>query len=145
MNESFGLEARFVGYSDSSRSGPRITFSIADRADLEKFVGCEGKRYMLAGQQISDDETPAVEQPAPKPEKLGPMAMLAVRWCKDVAFQNWIGADSEAGAKARVLCLCGVQSRRDIDSDKYAPSRFTVLIRKPFAEHLTSLGRQEVT
>lgn len=75
----------------------------------------------------------AVESKAP----IGPLCKLAVQFCSDIAFQQWFDTsgypcDSEDDAKAHMLSICGITSRRELDTNSYAASIFHDLIRKPF-------------
>lgn len=119
LTPKYSGEVQFAGYTDSSRNGPRVTFRLDDRSDLEQFVGMEGKRYMLAIVEIGDDEQP-VQQPR---ERLGPLCEWAVMRCKEPKFWEFLNkeflggelVDSEEGAKKAILNLCKVTSRKEID------------------------------
>lgn len=93
-------------------------------------------------------------------KKLGGKAMLAVRLCKDPAFSEWVrpiydrhmggngnswgdvhpeqfggrteAARLEAWTRHVILAMCICNSRRDLDTDPFAGTRFEVLIRKPW-------------
>lgn len=77
-------------------------------------------------------------------EPIGPRCKLAVMWCKDPQFQDWmvinhlVGPDPD-GAAEGVRNLCGVASRRELDTDADAGAVFDELIRQPYASHLRSL------
>jgi len=144
MKTSFSGEVQLAGFSDSSRSGPRVTFRLADRADLESFVGLEGRRFMLAMVEVADDETPAVPQdelePAPEPvvqpaKGVGPLCKWVAIRCGEEAFQRWLGVNDEAGARQAVLAICGIASRKQIDEDPRVGAIFHERIRLPFWEH----------
>ncbi len=97
MKATFQGEVLFSGYGDSSRGGPRVTFRLADRDELERFVGMEGKRFACVLMEIADDETPAEpETPARKAaapvkrERMGPLCEWAVFRCGEPVFQSWI-------------------------------------------------------
>lgn len=164
---TFGGEVQFAGYSDSSRSGPRITFRMADRDELEAFIGKEGKRYMLAVVEIADDETAAAptppaapKAPAPRRERLAPLCEWAVMRCAEPEFQRWAAARWDSGdmaltvhpedvvpktreewAKYIVCLLCEVSSRKELDTNPDAAKRLHDLVRKPYAAWLE---RQQV-
>jgi hypothetical protein len=137
---SYSGEVQFAGYTDSSRSGPRITLRLAERADLESFVGCEGKRYMLALVEIGDDEQP-VEKP-----KGGERAKWCAIRCQEPEFQSWVVRNFRESAKAGmglnrkavdlaayiVRSVCEVESRAELDTDKGAAEVFDELIRRPW-------------
>lgn len=136
-------EVQFVTFADSSKGGPRITLRLQDRDELEAFVGMEGKRFMCVLVAIGDDEQP-VPPPAKAPaQKLGPLALSAVQFCKNPAFWQWINHESEEDAAQWLKLELGVASRRDIDGDKDAPARFRVLARE-FSEYTAAMQRQKV-
>jgi hypothetical protein len=147
MNPTYSGEVQFAGYSDSSRSGPRITLRLAERADLESFVGSEGKRYMLALVEIGADEQP-VEGPQSK--AAGPLCKWVAIRCKKPEFQDWViqqtggvysGSREEWAAKW-VRETCCVESRADIDGNVMAEHRLHALIRQPYANWLAAKGQQ---
>jgi len=145
-------EAQYVAYSDSSRNGPRITLRLPDREALEHFVGQDGRRVMVAIVLIGDDEhpepPPAVKEQraaaaragaVPSGARPGPLCMLAVQLCEMPAFWEFLAqfhgapAGKQSAVKA-VRDLCGVDSRRQLDSDHRAAALFHGLIRRPFME-----------
>jgi hypothetical protein len=137
ITPAFQGEVQFATYSDSSRSGPRITLRLHDRAELERFVGKEAKRFMCVLVEIGDDEQPV--QPAPQAEpkppaqRTGPKALLAVQLCKNPAFQRWlIGHEDEENAARALRKLCDIESRRELDMDPVASQRFEQHIRRPW-------------
>lgn len=74
---------------------------------------------------------------------VGPRCLLAVQWCKDPAFQEWIGEKlgvekDEGGARDAILRLCVVGSRRTLDDISDAGDTFDQLIRYPYQRHLRS-------
>lgn len=114
----FRGELRFVSYTDSSRSGPRLTFSLAERDGIQQFIGLEGKVLMAVMVLVGDDGRPAMPPgapaptPAPPPPEPGPppppaepkggsLARLAGMWCANDTFQDWLfGAYPGASAVA---------------------------------------------
>jgi len=155
---TFAGEVQFAGYSDSSRSGPRVTFRLADRDDLERFIGCEGKRYMAVLVEITDEETPAAE-PAPQRERMGPLCEWAVMRCKEPLFLSWCQEQITAErvpvthytrmywtlpvdqrAKHVLCAMCGVESRKDLDKDEAAKALLHERVRKPYAAWLAQQG-----
>ena len=128
MNEpTYSGEVQFAGYTDSSRSGPRVTLRLSDRADLDRFVGCEGKRYMLALVEIGDDEQ-AVAPPA-ESTPMGPLCKWAVQRQKDPAFIEWCGGYDP---RAYILRVCNITSRKQLDDGPGYAIAFHNQIRKPF-------------
>jgi len=136
ISTTFEGEVQFAAYTDSSRGGPRIALRLHDRAELEKFVGLEGKRFMCVLVAIADDEQPEPPRaaPAPKADKLGPLAMSAVQVCGNKRFQQWLGVDSAEAAGQYVKEVCEVSSRRELDTDAIAGHRFRVQIMARWAQ-----------
>ncbi len=63
--------------------------------------------------------------------RLSAWAALA---CKNPAFQRFLQVDSEPAAVAKLRALCGIESRRELDSDTEAAQRFHEVIRKPYIQ-----------
>lgn len=150
VKPTFSGEVQFAGYADGSRGGPRVTLRLTDRAELEKFVGMEGRRFMAVLVEIGDDETP-VEEPAPsrtavRRERMAPLCEWAVMRCGEEPFQRWAAGHPDAPkyskdtptetAKAAVLHFTGVESRRDLDNNERAAQALHALVRKPYAAWL---------
>ena len=145
----FAGEVQFAGYADGSRGGPRVTMRLADRSELEKFVGMEGKRFMAVLVEIGDDEQP-VAAPAPAPavrrERMAPLCEWSVMRCGEAPFQRWAAGHPEAPkyrketpaetAKAAILFFTGVESRRDLDTNEQAAQALHVAVRRPYAAWL---------
>lgn len=169
MKPTFQGEVQFAGYADGSRGGPRVTLRLADRDELEKFIGMEGKRFMAVMVQIADDETPA-EPAAPRRatpvKRHGPLCQWAVERCGEPVFQSWLrpqydralgGNGSGWGdvtpmddfggnfAEYTAHCikvLCKVESRKEFDTDLAAGERFKTLVMRPYAAWLKVNGVQ---
>ena len=81
-------------------------------------------------------------EPEPTKEKLGPLCMLAVQWCDDPVFIDWMYekysplVTSPVEAKQYVLDLCNVTSRKELDTNPAAEKKFHDLIRKPYQAYL---------
>ena len=136
---TFEGEVQFAAYTDSSRGGPRIALRLHDRAELEKFVGLEGKRFMCVLVAIADDEQPeppraAAPAPAPPAAKLGPLALSAVQMCANPRFQAWLGVDTAEAAGDYLKDVCQVASRRDLDTDEEAGRRFRTEVMARWAQ-----------
>jgi len=141
-------ELQFVTYSDSSRGGPRVTFRLADRDELQKFIGLEGRRLMGALVLLSDDETPAEPPGPPAPAKTDkPIAKWLALRCKEPEFQAWLTSCGdfsepldEALCRKLVCAWCRVQSRGDIDGNAEAERLFQSRIRGPWSKHRIATG-----
>ena len=156
VRTTFQGETQFAGYADSSRGGPRITLRLADRADLEKFIGCEGKRYMAVLVEIGDDEKPAAApspapQKSPARERMAPLCEWAVMACKTQTFQRWAfeqpkalkltrGLSMEEQARSLILSVCGVSSRKSLDTEPAAAKKLHEFVRKPYVKWLQEQG-----
>jgi hypothetical protein len=146
MTPTFSGELQFRCYSDSSRQGPKITFSVFDREALESFIGKEGKRYMAVLVEIGDDEQPRQPEPAKAEElKGGPLAKLAGMWCQSKDFQEWIGVPNQAEARLFILEECGIDSRAELDHNHLAADIFHRSIREPYSKWLTVIGKSACT
>lgn len=153
VKPTFSGEFQFIAYTDSSSAGPCVRFRLSDRAELEKFVGKESRRFMAVLVEVGDDEQPVepvAKAPAPAPsvkrERMAPLCEWAVMRCAEAPFQRWAAGHPEAPkyrketpaetAKAAVLHLCGVESRRDLDTDAQAAQALHSLVRKPYSAWL---------
>lgn len=162
MQPTFSGEVRFKSYADSSSSGARVTFTLDDRDHLAKFVGLEGKRYMLAIVEIGDDEKP-VQQPTKEP--IGALCQWAVQRCKEELFFQFIrpkydvfmGGDGEGWGdidpvdmskqefcRHAVLVFSECDSRKELDTNQNAGERFKELIMRPYQRyHLAAGGKAQ--
>lgn len=144
-------EMLFIGYSDTSRNGVRITFALPDRESLEPFVTAKaGKRYMAVLVELGDDENPVPQEK--KRERLGPLCEWAVKRCKESLFWEFLNNDpafsgsdevtNEEEAKEEILFLCSINSRKELDTDASAGQWFKRNIMEHYGEWLQ---RREVT
>lgn len=145
---TFAGEVQLRRWSESSTQGVQVTFALAESSDLDKFKGLDGKRFMAVLVQIGDDEQP-VEPGETRNKKerepLGDLCWRAVQWCKEPEFWRWMCSmnlmcDSEDAASRFVKSVCGVGSRKDLDTDKEAARKFHQYIRGPYQKHLIARG-----
>jgi hypothetical protein len=155
---TFAGEVQFRRYSDTSTQGTQIVLALPDREALQSFIGLEGKRFMAVLVQIGDDEQPVIANPliqknsCRKPElpreRLGDLCWRAVQWCKDPVFWNWIeqkgrfepGTIDEVHARRYVAVWCGVESRKELDTNHEAARKFHQFIRGPYQKFLIARG-----
>lgn len=157
---TFAGEVQFRRYSDTSTQGTQIVLALPDREALQSFIGLEGKRFMAVLVQIGDDEQPVAGNPVTtnagipasgKPRQpLGDLCWRAVQWCKEPEFIAWINSTthngvmwhvkSEDDARAFVCEICGVSSRKELDTNPAARSLFNGCIRGPYHKHLMARG-----
>jgi hypothetical protein len=131
---SFQGEIQFRRYSDTSTQGVQVVFALADRSDLESFIGKEGRRYMAVLVELTDTDEPVQE-----PVKLGPICREAIDLCGNGQFQEYAVRSyrgsvppSEKVAKQFILTQCNVDSRKDLDTAEGARDLFIEHVRKPF-------------
>lgn len=58
--------------------------------------------------------------------------------CKEPAFRFFLRAEDEAAAVSSVRSICGVVSRRELDTDPAAARRFHTLIRLPYSQFVAA-------
>lgn len=131
------VQLRRLSYSSNQASS--ITFGVHDE-EWEKFKGCEGKRFMAVFVEIGADEQPVYEYPKTEHKPVGPLCMLAVQWCKDERFWEWLNQldgvngdiSSEEEAKDIILVYLDIDSRKQIDDNGPIAEEFHETFRKPF-------------
>jgi len=178
--DTIQVETMLLGWSRSHNAGSKITLQINDE-DLAHFERMTIRKGKVAGQrlmavfvEIGDDELP-VRQDEPEPERIMSevesvaaiarvrghgkfppgMTGLAVRWCQDENFHDWLAAnfpaewDSATAELAKtwqdrcgvvVKMICGVASRKELDTDEEARAAFNRFIREPYAAHRRECG-----
>jgi hypothetical protein len=167
----FQGELQLTGWGDSSTTGPWVKFWTHPE-DLERFKllrerkgKTEGTRIACVMVEINEDETIVTQPPAPAPDPerykphVGPLGMLAVRWCKEPEFQAWAWAMVEGNffdprhrltedqAKTFILERAGVvekygqqASRKHLDADADCGESFQMNVRGPYMKHLMARG-----
>jgi hypothetical protein len=147
-------EVMLLSWGETHNGGAKITLQLSSPEDLEPFKSMTLKKGKTTGQrmmavlvEIGDDEQP-VPADAPK-AKTGPMCMLAVLWSRDKCFHAWLlenfegvvmGAqaigivDDEQIAAWCIKKICGIESRKELDTSDFARARFDSEIRVPHAE-----------
>lgn len=164
---TFAGEVQLRRWSESNTQGVQVTFALAESADLDKFKGLDGKRFMAVLVQIGDDEQPVPANPLISKqnansrlganegkshiqrEPLGDLCWRTVNWCREPEFQQWIAGrvdfaiDMPVGeeyAKQCVLRLCGVTSRKHLDEVPWAGRKCRENIVGPYQKHLIARG-----
>lgn len=134
------VELMLLGWTQTHNGGSKLTFQVSDD-DLDQFRGMTvkkgntaGQRFMAALVEIGPDEQPV---PVEEKQPLGSRAFLAVKWCKDQRFRDWVakryGIDDPRDA---ILTICRIGSRRELDENPDAWAAFDDRFRKPYNEHL---------
>ena len=148
---TINAELMFLNWSDTATSGGKIVFAVGPD-DLEQFKHLTrkegkrpGQRFMAAFALVDEQE---------QPERIGPICTLAVMWCREPAFHEFLGesfpdvcafvkktnshATAEDAAAEVLRSVLGVSSRRDLDTDPAAARRFTNLVRGPYRAYLAA-------
>lgn len=77
--------------------------------------------------------------------KVGPLCLLAVQWCKDERFRDWMRGEffgdedvscDEEWAKSEMLELLQIGSRKELDTNHEAAENFHALFRIPYQQTL---------
>lgn len=151
IKPTFQGEVQLAGWSETHNGGCKVTFWLADAADLDVFRALTVRKGNTAGQrfacvlvEIGDDELPVTEPPAaPEPAKPqgGALAKLAGMWCGSADFLDFLNNLAENGrprvlnaeeAATRVREICDITSRAELDNDVAAAARFHQRIRLPY-------------
>lgn len=137
----------------------RISFDIepAQAQDAFRLFAAPGTQVAIAAlragsflEQIPDAGIPASglippdsRELKPRPH-MGDVCYRTVQWCADASFWAWIntmaapgrGVYSAAQAKAWVCFVCGVESRKELDTNNEANKAWHRLIREPYRVYL---------
>lgn len=158
------VETMLLGWQRSHSGGSKIVLQVPDEdlVHFEKMTVRKGKiagqRLMAVFVEVGPDEQP-VQQPAtleqakaeaPKEKHpLGALSKWAVMRCQDASFRDWVreqfpdewhtaGGDREIPAEEvtkGVICgMCGITSRKELDTSETARAIFDELFRHPYAE-----------
>lgn len=147
------LEVQLAGWtkSDSHGRAPSVTFFLQDDEDAEFFAAYtaakgRGKNH-VAGQifdcaiSISehDDQSQEPVKQTIKRSNSGLSGWAAMR-CKETQFHRFLNIaddlNAEAIARQKILDVCGIESRAELDTNKEAADIFHEQFRIPFANWL---------
>ena len=138
------IPAASVGVKDMADSSLRITIEFEPRYAKDAFAlfGARGTQVAIAA--LRDGSF--LEQSATTKPKIGDACLLAVQWCKEPQFWEWANGEQTGGfhtcvngvdsAKAFICMVCGVESRKDIDTSPAALNFWHQNICKPFQQYL---------
>lgn len=146
---TFAGEMQLAGWSESHTSGCKVTFWLQSPDDLEAFRALTvrkgntaGHRFMAALVEIGDNEMPV----EPSKPKVGALCLLAVQWCKEPSFWHYCDTATVFSTNIEILCaddaaevicqVCGIESRKELDTNPSAAKAFDVNFRKPYMEFL---------
>lgn len=139
----------------------RIVFDVEPRYAAAAFAlfSAPGTPAVLGRLQAPEvaPETAAVESSLPakaqvKRERMGPLCEWAVMRCREEQFQTWAiwrmkslpnCQSREDHARSVVVELCGVKSRKELDTDATAAHFLHERVRRPYMAWIES--QQETT
>lgn len=139
----FRGELQLLRWSETSTGGATVTFQLSDVADLNGFKDLTLAKKGMAGQRIAaimaqvDDDVEQAPAPVAAKQQPGMLCIMACTFCADQQFWLWCArrpefTGGEEGAKAVILNVCGVVSRKELDTQPTAATRFHKQIREPF-------------
>lgn len=148
--QTIQTEVMLLSWAETSNGGAKIVLQLPDPSELEPFKAMTLAKGKIAGQRLAAVFVPIsdTEEPAPAHESLGPLATLAVRWCRDKRFLAWAGVQwphsgdpssrylTQEQARALILDVCKIGSRKDLDKVPSARDIFLREFRGPYMEHL---------
>ena len=152
---AYDNEVMLKGWSDST-TGWKVTLWVntddEGRHPFMKFI--KGSQFALVTVELDDDNGPINQVKRERltraeARKKYPLAMLAGQLCKNEQFHRWlieersvvkVMSGQDHLAKKFVVDTCGIESRRELDSNPDAADTFHNSIRKPY---LVWLGEQD--
>lgn len=147
MTPTFQGEVQYRYHADSVKGGQQIILQLAGRDELGAFIGREGRRFMAVFVEIGDDEQP-VHQPRAEPrarehQNLGENCYWAVLRCAEPVFWDFLNVRFPGGEPVRsaaqaanlIRTVCGVESRKEFDSNPEGRIAFKRQIRDPWHRH----------
>lgn len=163
------VEAMLLGWGETHSGGAKLTLQLASPEELDQFKAMtiakgkrSGQRLMCVFVQIGDDEKPVPLDPikpkGPGSKFPGGFCGLAVMWCRERAFLLWaidqfpdvhgeamdaLGSSDlteDVVAAWMLKKVCGISSRKELDTDDIARAVFEDQIRGPYAAHRKEIG-----
>ena len=127
----------------------RITIDVEPGSAQAAFAlfGAPGTPVALAalkvGHAMASDERVAAAEP-----KGGPLAQWLAQRCNEGAFREWAMRSLKLPESfytnaeiSNVVCQhIGVNRKREIDGDQYAPTRLKTLVMQPYGDWLKTRG-----
>ena len=154
------IEFWLAGWRKTHSGGSVVSFWVHDD-DLAYFEAATVRKGKMAGQryvgylvQIGDDEKPDPKsvQPLTEDEKASAaphaktkphfpdgLCGLAVKWCEDPHFKEWVRREWNIGVREFdprevILGSCGIKSRTELNTNENAADLFTAIFRTPYAD-----------
>jgi hypothetical protein len=129
----------------------RITFDVepGQAQDAFRLFAAPGTQVAIAALRDGSvlEQKPEAEIPVSVPRAhIGDACYRTVQWCAESKFWEWIGSTTHNGiywhvhdareAKEFVCEICGVTSRKELDTDNEANKAWHRLIREPYRQYL---------
>lgn len=124
----------------------RIECEIEPRYAIQAFTmfSSPGTPIALAalkvGTQLEKDQS---TEPAAETTKGGPLAKWAAMRCQDVRFISWLRVLNENAAREKILEVCRIRTRAELDNNPQAAEMFDQYFRRPWAEHCKRMWRDD--
>ena len=152
MTPMYAGEVQYRYHADSEKHGQQITLQLPSRSELGAFIGKEGRRFMVAFVELGDDEQPVEPRAEPKEREhhpIGDNCYWAVLRCAEPVFWQFLNRRypgstiirNAAQAAALVKEVCGVESRKEFDTNPEARIAFKRQIRDPWSRHFLAGSR----
>lgn len=135
------IQASSAGVKDMADGSLRITFEFDPRyaKDAYALFGARGTSCAIAALTQAASTQAARKETIQEPkERAGVYRIMACKFSKDVKFHEWLntigysGVTAEGQARAAILDICNITSRKDLDSSDEARHAFLTQVRTPF-------------
>jgi hypothetical protein len=148
MTPAFQGEVQYRYHADSPKGGQQIVLQLPSREELGSFIGKEGRRFMAVFVEIGDDEQPVTENQVTavrtrERQPIGENCYWSVLRCAEPVFWDFLNqrfpgpekVKTAAQAAEVVKFVCGVESRKEFDTNPEARIAFKRQIRDPWHRH----------
>ncbi len=167
--EAIEVDAMLLAWTgETHKNGPRLTLELIDEKQIEPFKMKTLKKGKTAGQmfkvvfvEVDGNGEPLPPEAAPTPPAKrsaggfpGGLCGLAVRWCQEPEFAEWLAdtfpaaarecpvfdAGHEAFASWIVKTVCQIESRKVLSQPGRGAAIFENEIRPGYAAHRREIG-----
>lgn len=126
----------FVKIGTMADGTPRLVLDLQCTLSEVAAMGLiPGVPFALARLEKEVAGKPVAQEPK---ERAGVYRIMACNFSKDPQFHEWLntigysGVTTEGQARAAILDICGITSRKDLDSSDEARHAFLTQVRTPF-------------
>lgn len=117
----------------------RVTVDISPQYAAEAKALCGSIGQSLAIAALKDGYASVPAAPAPK-DKIGPLCREAIELCANPKFHEFITVEhwnpTPDAAKGFILSCCGIESRKELDTNAEAATIFRRRVRSLFQQWL---------